>query len=263
MMESLAATAAEYVRTPRKALEDLRDALARFEQTYSPTFAGQEWNYLTETGHETWEFSQNGRVDLTDMRVCERLKFVVQCVALARKRAPELFGILVVAPEQDELDLVSWISMFMRLAKGEGPFCLGSYPLWEFEQKLAEFEFEILTSDRFVNPRESVESGQAEQGDNRGTDNAGSSLLKASDPAAKTFMDGKKWCVAEYAAKRFGITAPQLTKAATNAKGLFGVEVERRRAQVGNGKKGIQYVYHAGSLQLLADAIEHAKKGAE
>lgn len=245
-MESAAECAAEYVRAPRKALEDLRDALARFEQSYGPTLVGQGWDYRTETGHETWEFSQNGRVDLADMRVCERLKFVFQCVALARKREPELFGILVVAPEQDQLDLVSWISMFMRLAKGEGPLCLGSYPLWEFEQKLAEFEFEILTSDRFVNPGES-----------------NSAILKESDPAAKFFRDGKKWYTADYAAERFGIQAPQLTKAATNAKGLFGVPVERERAQIGSGKEGIQYVYHAGSLQLLRDAIGRAKEGEE
>ena len=42
--------------------------------------------------------------------------------------------------------------MFMRSANGEETFCLGRYPLWEFAQKLEAFEFEILTSNRFVNP---------------------------------------------------------------------------------------------------------------
>lgn len=256
MMQSVVATAVEYVKSPNKALEDIRDALARFAQAYDATLVEQgwirghkdeeAWDYAQDTHYETWQFSQNSPLDLTDMRVCERLIFVFKCVALARKREPELFGILIAAPEQGELDLVSWISVFMQRANGEATFRLGSYPLLEFEQKLEAFEFEILTSDRFINPGES-----------------NSAILKESDPEAKAFRDGKKWCTADYAAERFRIQAPQLTKAATNAKGLYDVPVERKRAQIGIGKEGIQFVYHAGSLQLLRDAIGRAKKGEE
>lgn len=151
-MESEAVTALEYERAPHKALEDLRDALVEFEQAYDPTLVEQAWDYRAKKGFEMWSFSQNGRVNLTDMRVCERLKFVFQCVAFARKREPKLFGILVVATEQVELDLVSWISMFMSIANGNETFNLSRYPLWEYERKLKEFEYEILRSDRFVNP---------------------------------------------------------------------------------------------------------------
>lgn len=262
VMESVAATAVEYERAPRKALEDLRDALVKFEQAYNPTLVEQGWDHRTKTEYERWSFSRNDRVNLTDMRVCERLKFVCQCVAFARKHEPELFGILVVAPEQDELDLVSWISMFMRSANGSQTFNLGRYPLWEFERKLQEFEYEILRSTS-PKTRELTDTRQDKNGGDRLNDNENLAILKASAPEAKTFMVGKEWCTAQYATERFGIQAPQLTKAATNAKGLFGVPVERRRAQVGSGKKGEQYVYHAGSLQLLADAIERANRGEE
>ena len=69
-------------------------------------------------------------------------------------------------------------------------------------------------------------------------------------------MDGKQWCTSAHAKARFDIKGPQLTKAATKAEGLRNVVIDRRRAQVGDGKKGIRYVYHFGSLQLLRDAID-------
>jgi hypothetical protein len=83
-------------------------------------------------------------------------------------------------------------------------------------------------------------------------------LWADTDREAKLFMDGKQWCTAAYAKTRFGIQAPQLTKAST-PKGLFEVVVERKLAQVESGKKGIRFVHHFGSLQLLKDAIDKSK----
>ncbi len=264
-MESVAATAVEYERDPGKALEDLRDALVKFEQAYNPTLVEQGWDHRSKTGYEVWSFSRNDGVNLTNMRVCERLKFVFQCVAFARKHEPELFGILEVAHEQDELDLVSWISMFMRSANGRQTFNLGRYPLWEYEPKLQEFEYEILRRAPPIS-RGSIDPGK-DQSDNDGDepsgDGASSVILTKLNDKAKDFMIGEDWCVAEYVLKRFSIAAPQLTKAATNARGLYGVRVERLLAQVSHGKKGRQFVYHAGSLQLLADAIGRAGKDRE
>lgn len=237
-MESVPVTAAEYVKNPRKALEDIRDALARFEQAYDST--------LEKTGGpepwsaDEWRFSQNDSVNLTDMRVCERLKFVFRCVDLASMREPELFGIL--NPWDEGSVVVSWISMFMQEANGKEMFCIDGYPLRRLERQLELFEFEILTSDRFVNP-----------GDNRGKDTANSELLKESAPEAKAFMAGKKWCTAEYAAERFGINASQLSKASTKSIGLYAIKVARRMNEQG------LYVFHRGDLQLLSDAIEKAR----
>ena len=78
-------------------------------------------------------------------------------------------------------------------------------------------------------------------------------VLKASDPKAKAFMSGKQWCTAEFALTRFGIKAPQLTKASTKEAGLYAVVVDRMKCETG------VFVYHFGSLQLLRDAIKREK----
>jgi hypothetical protein len=262
MMQSVPATAVEYERAPRKALEDLRDALARFEQVYNPTLTGEGWDFRTNTGYETWSFSQTCRANPTDLRVCERLKFVFQCVALACRHVPELFGILVVPHKQDELDIVSWITIFIRTANRNETFEFARYPLLDFEQKLHEFEYEILRStppatQQLNDPKE------GKQGDDGRNDNANPAILKGSDLEAKAFMDGKRWCTAAYSKTRFGIQGPQLTKASTSRQGLYGVVVQRKRAQVEEGKKGIRFVFHFGSLQLLKDAIDQSKSDEE
>ena len=97
----------------------------------------------------------------------------------------------------------------------------------------------------------------------RGEDNSVPTILTESDRGAKAYKDGKQWCTSEHARKRFGIEAPQLNKASTRPNGLFGVVVERKRAQVGEGKKGIRFVFHFGSLQLLKDAIDQSKSDEE
>ena len=97
----------------------------------------------------------------------------------------------------------------------------------------------------------------------RGENNSDPTILTESDRGAKAYKDGKQWCTAEHARKRFGIEAPQLNKASTRPNGLFGVVVERKRAQVGDGKKGIRFVFHFGSLQLLKDAIDKSKSDEE
>lgn len=147
VMESVAVRAAEFVRTPLNAVQDLRNAFARFEEAYDATLVEMDW---PEEGKE-WRFSQNGRVNLTDMRVCERLKFVFRCVQLARNREPELFGIL--DPwGYEQPGFVSWMSMFMQEANGKETFCLDGYPLWSLGQQLELFEFEILTRNQSVSP---------------------------------------------------------------------------------------------------------------
>lgn len=74
--------------------------------------------------------------------------------------------------------------------------------------------------------------------------------LSETDPKAKQFMDGGRWVTAEFALERFDIKGPQLTKAATKAKGLYSIQIERRKNSDG------LFVYHFGSLQLLRDAID-------
>lgn len=243
VMQSVTVTAAGYVREPLKAVQDLRDALAEFEQAYSAS-------YFID-----WGFSRNDQGDRSDIRICERLLFLFKCVKFARKREPELFGML--DPEKGTPPLLDWMYQFMWKAKENESFDLDQNPLSDLANKLQLLEFEILTDNRFVNPSPSNPTPPSanELPPGKKGNNPNYAILKASDPAANAFMYGKKWCEVNYAAQRFRLTASQLTKAATNAKGLFGVVVERRRAQVGNGKKGIQYVYHAGSLQLLSDAI--------
>ncbi len=84
----------------------------------------------------------------------------------------------------------------------------------------------------------------------------GKPLLTDFDPEARAYMDGNTWCTAAYASRRYGIKAPQLTKAATNPKGLRNQCVQRRQAQVEQGKGGARFVYHRGDLQLLSNALD-------
>lgn len=151
MMESVSECAAEYVRDPLRAFEDLRDALARFEQTYDPVLIEEKLDFFTEKTSKKWLISINGQVNHTHMSVCEHLKFVFECVAMAGRREAELFGILL--PKADESKVVSWISWFIEsVVAWKSPTYLAIYPLWELEKKLELFKFEILTSNRFVNP---------------------------------------------------------------------------------------------------------------
>jgi len=78
-------------------------------------------------------------------------------------------------------------------------------------------------------------------------------LLKATDSQASKFMHMKEWATAKFALKRFGITNPQPTKAATRENGLYEIQIQRR--------KNIDrvYVYHVGDLMRLNDAIRAEK----
>jgi hypothetical protein len=87
----------------------------------------------------------------------------------------------------------------------------------------------------------------------------GEPVLQATEPEARAFMDGKRWCTAAYARQRYGIRPQQLTRASTQEKGLRGVVVTRKMAQVENGKRGRRWVHHAGDLQRLANALERGE----
>ena len=93
-------------------------------------------------------------------------------------------------------------------------------------------------------------------GDDPPNDTETSTLLKASDAAAKAFMDGKQWCTADFALNRYGIKPQQLNRASTQEKGFKGIIVTRKKAQVGERKRGRMLVYHAGDLQRLANALD-------
>jgi len=82
-------------------------------------------------------------------------------------------------------------------------------------------------------------------------------LLRATDPEAAAFRYQGKWCTAKFAKERYGIMAQQLTRASTQEKGLRGITITRRKAQVSEGKRGQVLVYHAGDLKRLADALDH------
>ncbi len=84
-------------------------------------------------------------------------------------------------------------------------------------------------------------------------------VLQATESEARAFMDGKHWCTAAYARQRYRIRPQQLTRASTQEKGLRGVVVTRKMAQVGNGKRGRRWVHHAGDLQRLANALERGE----
>ncbi|MEO2035577.1 MAG: hypothetical protein ABGZ35_26155 [Planctomycetaceae bacterium] len=81
-------------------------------------------------------------------------------------------------------------------------------------------------------------------------------VLAGNHPDAQAFRYDDDWCTAAFVQERFGIRPNQLTKAATQKKGLHGVRIERVKAQVVEGKRRQQYVYHSGQVQILANKLD-------
>ena len=117
-----------------------------------------------------------------------------------------------------------------------------------YEKFSMKVEFELADE-------ELKESGQDNHGDNSRDDNVDPAPLKATDYEAKAYMDGKQWCTAAYARRRYGIKPQQLNRASTQEKGFKGIIVTREKAQVGEGKRGRMLVYDAGDLQRLSNAL--------
>jgi hypothetical protein len=91
-------------------------------------------------------------------------------------------------------------------------------------------------------------------------------VLTASDPKAAAYKENGEWCTAAYAKRRYAFIGSQLYRASTNAKGFrvcqkaaTYIKIARTKAQVGTGKRGQVYVFHAGDLRRLADALSEAE----
>jgi hypothetical protein len=79
-------------------------------------------------------------------------------------------------------------------------------------------------------------------------------FITVDHPHAEEYRDCDEWCTRNYAKKRYGLTAGQLTKAWKQPKGLFKVKIEPPKKVRPNSKGRALDVFLRLDLKKLADA---------